>query len=74
MLHIHRKTYLCAPHTLLWKRLNLTCERPGLSSAVISSTDYDHPQGSSKWSRWQTNSLQGGKIKEFCWIFINYLG
>ena len=61
MLHIHCKTHLCAQHTVLSKRPDSTCERPGLSSTVVPSTDYDHPQGSSKWSRWQTNSLQGGE-------------
>lgn len=43
MLHIHCKTHLCAQHTVLSKRPDSTCERPGLSSTVVPSTDYDHP-------------------------------
>lgn len=53
---------LCAEYAMLSEGLNssVSCEHSGLSSAVIS-TNHDHPQGSSKWSRWQTNSLRGGE-------------
>lgn len=57
-----------------YEALHSTCEHPGLSSAVIPSTDHNHPQGSLSGADGRQIACKGGKIKGFYRIFINYLG